>query len=91
MVLGVLGAAVFSAIDAALVVLIGRRHGWARWAFLGYALFGVVITAIEFPQSMAETPVAAGLDVLMTAAEAWALVLVLSGPGAAWFRDARRD
>lgn len=89
-VLGVVMTVVFSALYAGLVVLIGRRHSWARWAMLGFALFGTAMTALEFPQSLAETPIAAGLDVVMTLAESWALYLVFFGPGAAWYHDRGR-
>ena len=82
----VFSTVVFSLIYAALVVLIARRHNWARWAMLGFVVFGAIVVGFELDQSLAETPTAAAIDLLTLPAEAFALYLLFFGPGAAWFR-----
>ena len=60
---------------AGLVVLVGRRHNWARWTLLVYLVLGWVVLALELPTSVMETPLAATIDLLSAAAEAWACYL----------------
>ena len=86
MVFGIVLAVVFFILYAVLVIFIGRRHNWARWALLTYAVAGWFITVSDFPRSLSETPIAAAMDGLMTLAEAWAFYLLFFGPGAQWFR-----
>jgi hypothetical protein len=83
---GIVMAAVFMIIYVALVLLIGRRHGWARWALLVYVISTTLIGASDFPRSVSQTPAAAFIDVLTTLAELWAFYLLFFGPGAQWFR-----
>jgi hypothetical protein len=83
---GVILAALFSALYVALVFFLGRRQAWARWAMLAFLVLGWVLTGIDLPRSLAETPAAAFADVLMAAVEAWACRLLFSAPASAWFR-----
>lgn len=83
---GIVLLAVSSIVYAVLIVLVGRRHNWARWVLLGYVLLGSFVLVAEFDRSLSETPFAAVMDVLTTLAESWALCLLFFGAGARWFR-----
>jgi hypothetical protein len=84
---GLIVAGLFSGFYMGLVFLIGRRHGWARWAMLVFLVLGWVIQGADLQRSLAETPAAAFADLLMAGAEVWACRLLFSAPAAAWFRD----
>ena len=83
---GLIIAGLFSGFYIGLVFLIGRRHGWARWAMLGFLALGWLIQGMDLPRSLSETPAAAFADLLMAAAEAWACWLLYSAAASAWFR-----
>ena len=83
---GLIVAGLFSGFYMGLTFLIGRRHGWARWAMLGFLVLGWVIQGVDFQRSLAETPAAAFADLLMAGAELWACCLLYSARASAWFR-----
>ena len=85
--IGLTVGAALTVFFAGLVVLVGRRHNWARWTLLVYLVLGWVVVALELPTSVTETPFAAALDLLSAAAEAWACYLLFADPAAQWFRD----
>ena len=73
---------------AGLLVLVGRRHNWARWTLLVYLVLGWVLLALDVPTAVNETPpVAIAIDLLSAAAEAWAGFLLFADPAAQWFLD----
>ena len=73
---------------AGLLVLVGRRHNWARWTLLVYLVLGWVLLALDLPTAVNEAPPAAiVIDLLSAAAEAWAVDLLFADPAAQWFRD----
>ena len=86
MAVAIVAVVIFSTVYAVLVVLVGRRHNWARWALLAYVVLTSFIAALDLARSLSETPLAAVLDVLTTLAEVWAFYLLFFGPGAQWFR-----
>ena len=86
LVSGLVFAGLFGGLYMGFVILIGRRHAWARWALLGFVVLGWVIQGIDLPRSLSETPAAAFADVLMAAAEAWACWLLYTPPASAWLR-----
>ena len=83
---GLILATLFSVVYVLLVFFLGRRHAWARWAMLAFLMLGWVLTGIDLPRSLAETPAAAFADVLMAVVEVWACWLLFSAPANAWFR-----
>jgi hypothetical protein len=83
---GLIIAGLFGGFYMGLVVLIGRRHAWARWVMLGFLVLGWLIQGVDLPRSLSETPAAAVADLVMAAAEVWAIWLLYSPPASAWFR-----
>jgi hypothetical protein len=53
---------------------------------LGFLVLGWLIQGVDLPRSLSETPAAAVADLLMAAAEVWAIRLLYSPPASAWFR-----
>ena len=77
---------IFVVIFVALLLLIGRRHNWARWVLLAYVLLGWIVQAVDFPKTISETPLAAGIDFLIAISEFWACYLLFLSSGAKWFK-----
>jgi len=79
-------AIVFSGIYAFLVWTTGKGHNWARWLLLAFILGTEALGLSDYSRSLAETPLALATDICVLAAEIWALWLLFSGTGAAWFK-----
>lgn len=77
---------VFSSIYAFLVWTTGKGHNWARWLLLAFILGTEALGLSDYSRSLAETPLALATDICVLAAEIWALWLLFSGTGAAWFK-----
>lgn len=86
---GLVMAVILSALFAIFMWWTSLGRNWARWALLGYLIFGWLVMVTDFPRSIAETPIAAFLDVVMAITEVWACHLLFRGPGAAWFSPKR--
>ena len=86
LVIGIVVAGLFSGLYMGFVVLIGRRHNWARWAMAVFLVIGWIMLAVDLPTSIGETPAGAVADLLMAGAEGWAGYLLFTEASARWFR-----
>jgi hypothetical protein len=86
LVIGIMVAGLFSGLYMGFVVLIGRRHNWARWAMAVFLLIGWIMLAVDLPTSIGETPAGAVADLLRAGAEGWAGCLLFTEAAARWFR-----
>src|SRR5688572_1333499 len=85
LVIGIVVAGLFSGLYMGFVVLMGRRHNWARWAMAVFLVIGWAMLAVDLPTSLAETPAAAVADLVMAGAELGAGYLLFTEASTAWF------
>jgi hypothetical protein len=81
--------AVMTGIEIWLIRLVGRRHGWARWALLAYLIAGWVMTFSDFSASIAQGMAAVLVDLVTGLVEMFAIGVLFLSAGRRWF--ARND
>jgi hypothetical protein len=78
--------AVFALLYATLIVLLAKRHDWARWATFAFLLIGWVGFLVYLAEEITSAPLAALLNAVVCVLETWACVLLFTPPSARWFR-----
>jgi hypothetical protein len=71
-----------------LVLRIGAGRNWARIAFLILFIIGTVPTLPVVRDELERAPLVGALSILQLLLQIWALVLLFTRPGSAWFRRA---
>jgi hypothetical protein len=71
-----------------LVLRIGAGRNWARIAFLILFIIGTVPTLPVVRDELERAPLVGVLSLLQLLLQIWALVLLFTRPGSAWFRRA---
>jgi hypothetical protein len=74
------------ALEAWLIRLVSRRHGWARWALLGLLILGWVLTFSDFSVSIDQGMAAVVIDLVVGMAEMVAAGLLFLSGGRTWFQ-----
>jgi hypothetical protein len=78
--------AVFGVLFGTLIVLLAKRHNWARWVVFAYLLMGWAAFLVDLPEGLAAAPLPTLLDALVFVLEIWACVLLFTAASARWFR-----
>jgi len=76
---------VFGAITVWLTYATHQRRNWARWALLGYLIFGWFLSAGELPSDLERAPLVGLLGVGAAVIELVAVWFLFTGAGAKWF------
>jgi len=76
------------ALTGFLILMISTRRNWARIVFLIIFLLGLLPTLPVILTEFSRSPVAGILVVLQIGLQVYALFLLFTKPGAAWFRKA---
>jgi hypothetical protein len=71
-----------------LVLKIAAGRNWARITFLILFIIGTVPTLPVVRDELERAPLVGGLSILQILLQIWALVLLFTRPGSAWFRKA---
>jgi hypothetical protein len=77
--------AAMTLIEAWLIRLVARRHGWARWALLVYLIVGWLMTFSDFSVSIEQGMIAVVIDLVCGVAEMVAAGLLFLSAGRMWF------
>jgi len=72
-------------IEAWLIRLVARCHGWARWGLLVYLIVGWLMTFSDFSASIEQGMIAVVIDLVTGAAEMLAMGLLFLSAGRTWF------
>jgi hypothetical protein len=71
-----------------LVLKIAAGRNWARIVFLVLFIVGTVPTLPVVRDELERAPLVGALSILQILLQIWALVLLFTKPGSAWFRKA---